>query len=256
MRKAAKSWQVPQTPDKGYNDISPSDNNNSYLSAYTERAAAYWNIASESVSQAAESTVNSISDWLPFYNKPHDALPRTPSDSSADSMMGSSTRKRMGTRMSLFFQNPYHTIRTRPMEQASLATARDLLNAVPVDENESILMTNWGLHRQSVHRLPSVYARKLDESKDWSESGSWHDQAVYSDSIGVSDAEVASQVTEGIMRGLRDLALDEAVSLHGALCFWTRRWENPLHSWFEAGPIGAYCMTMCIVYACNECVCV
>lgn len=53
-----------------------------------------------------------------------------------------------------------------------------------------------------------------------------------------SSSETASQIAEGTLRALRDLALDEAVELHWALRFWTERWERPLLSWLEAGPPG------------------
>jgi hypothetical protein len=48
----------------------------------------------------------------------------------------------------------------------------------------------------------------------------------------------ACHVAEGTIRALRDLFLDEAVELNAALRFWSDRWEHPLVSWLEAGPIG------------------
>jgi hypothetical protein len=56
----------------------------------------------------------------------------------------------------------------------------------------------------------------------------------------VSSAETASQLAEGTLRALRDMALDEAVELHQALHFWSDRWERPILSWLEAGPTGTY----------------
>jgi hypothetical protein len=53
-----------------------------------------------------------------------------------------------------------------------------------------------------------------------------------------SASETASQLAEGSIRALRDLALDEAVELQAALRFWNNRWERPLLSWLEAGPLG------------------
>lgn len=53
----------------------------------------------------------------------------------------------------------------------------------------------------------------------------------------VSPDETASHLAEGILRAYRDLALDEAVELHLALRYWTNRWERPLMSWLEAGPM-------------------
>jgi hypothetical protein len=50
----------------------------------------------------------------------------------------------------------------------------------------------------------------------------------------------ASQLAEGTLRALRDLALDEAVALNAALHYWTRRWERPFLGWLEAGPLGEF----------------
>ncbi|CAB9528536.1 expressed unknown protein [Seminavis robusta] len=50
------------------------------------------------------------------------------------------------------------------------------------------------------------------------------------------NSETASQLAEGTVRALRDIALDEAVEFHAALRFWSFRWEHPLLSWLEAGP--------------------
>ena len=57
----------------------------------------------------------------------------------------------------------------------------------------------------------------------------------------MSASETASQLAEGTLRALRDLALDEAVELQVALRFWNDRWERPLLSWLEAGPLGTSC---------------
>jgi hypothetical protein len=57
---------------------------------------------------------------------------------------------------------------------------------------------------------------------------------------GAGRDEIASQVAEGTLRALRDLALEEALELNTALRFWSDRWERPLLSWLEAGPVGTY----------------
>lgn len=59
---------------------------------------------------------------------------------------------------------------------------------------------------------------------------------VYSVAATISPSEAASQLAEGTLRALRDLALDEAVELNEALRYWNERWERPLLSWLEAGP--------------------
>ena len=52
-----------------------------------------------------------------------------------------------------------------------------------------------------------------------------------------SPEETASQLTEGTLRAMRDLALDEALELHNSLKYWSDRWERPIFSWFVAGPL-------------------
>lgn len=52
-----------------------------------------------------------------------------------------------------------------------------------------------------------------------------------------SPEETASQLTEGTLRAMRDLALDEALALHNSLKYWSDRWERPVFSWFVAGPL-------------------
>ena len=64
--------------------------------------------------------------------------------------------------------------------------------------------------------------------------------AIMTTTKSVSSAETASQLAEGAVRALRDIALDEGMELHGALRHWTDRWENPFLSWLEAGPWGTY----------------
>lgn len=54
------------------------------------------------------------------------------------------------------------------------------------------------------------------------------------------NSETASQLAEGSVRALRDIALDEAVEFHAALRYWSDRWEDPMLSWLEAGPTGRY----------------
>jgi hypothetical protein len=73
-------------------------------------------------------------------------------------------------------------------------------------------------------------------------NSSWIEEAltVQQSNKSVSNAETASQLAEGTVRALRDIALEEAMELHGALRFWTERWENPLLSWLEAGPWGKH----------------
>ena len=68
------------------------------------------------------------------------------------------------------------------------------------------------------------------------EEESQQQQQSSSSSSSSSPEETASQLTEGTLRALRDLALDEAVELHLSLRYWSDRWERPIYSWFIAGP--------------------
>ena len=52
----------------------------------------------------------------------------------------------------------------------------------------------------------------------------------------ISKAETASRLSEGTVRAMRDMALNEALELHHALRFWTARLERPLLFYMESGP--------------------
>ena len=64
------------------------------------------------------------------------------------------------------------------------------------------------------------------------------------------NSETASQLAEGTVRALRDIALDEAVEFHAALRYWSDRWEHPMLSWLEAGPTGTFLLFVCLVACC------
>jgi hypothetical protein len=52
----------------------------------------------------------------------------------------------------------------------------------------------------------------------------------------ISKAETASRLSEGTVRAMRDMALNEALELHHALRFWTARLERPVLFYMEVGP--------------------
>jgi hypothetical protein len=51
----------------------------------------------------------------------------------------------------------------------------------------------------------------------------------------ISKAETASRLSEGTVRAMRDMALNEALELHHALRFWTERLERPILFYLEFG---------------------
>ena len=120
-------------------------------------------------------------------------------------------------------QNPYTSVRGRHSCPSSLNAVRSLLTLLPVIQEQTL-----------VNDLKANNAENVDPL---SESIEWHLQAsTRAKDTKSSNSETASQLAEGTIRALRDLALDEAIELHDALQFWTSRWERPLLSWLEAGP--------------------
>jgi len=168
-------------------------------------------------------------------------------------------------------KNPYSAVRGRDTQPSSMTAVRSLVALVPTSDSERA-----SLRRESSHGLSSQLGdvSEVDYSPDtsWSKSKlsvvedpedlrasppsippppyefgrqrtrSDHSATAHNKSKGrrkaVSASETASQLAEGTIRALRDLALDEAVELQTALRYWNDRWERPLLSWLEAGPLG------------------
>lgn len=124
---------------------------------------------------------------------------------------------------------------------------RSLLTLVPVDQRLETV------HEESLERCEKEFHTHhptTPQPQHSSLESSWTEYESQSSAKpptrnGVSPSETASQLTEGTLRALRDLALDEAVQLQGSLRFWTSRWERPLLSWLEAGPIGRWILVDC-----------
>ena len=132
----------------------------------------------------------------------------------------------------MMFKNPYDHVRGRHSQQSSYSSVtavRSLLTLIPQTENERM--------QPMIHDTPI----NSDEDDEHTMDESWretpHKQVGNRGSSFLSPAESASQIAEGTVRALRDIALDEAVELHAALRFWSERWERPLLSWMEAGPL-------------------
>jgi hypothetical protein len=165
----------------------------------------------------------------------------------------STARRASAIDLSSILQNPYNSVRGRHHHPSSMSAVRSLITLVPFDEDDddgddemkdaeynddhsrlgmvkeddvseqgelpSGLDTSWSDGRDRRQRNPAIQQQRRTT---------------------VSSAETASQLAEGTLRALRDMALDEAVELHQALHFWSDRWERPILSWLEAGPAGTY----------------
>ena len=142
------------------------------------------------------------------------------------------------------FVNPYNSVRGRyahESRRSSMTAVRSLLSVVPVvpeegedDDSQTIEADDGDFFGSPVHSIVKTSSSNLDEN-------SWHASSISRNSAGqLSPTETASQLTEGSLRALRDLALNEAVELSEALEHWTHRWERPALSWLEAGPTGEY----------------
>jgi hypothetical protein len=145
--------------------------------------------------------------------------------------------------MSWMLTNPYSSVRGRHHHPSSLSAVRSLLTLVPFDKNQAIY-SYQRLDPEDCVFAPIPPKGLLDywsddQQKLEIDTNSWIEEATTVPSNkSVSNAETASQLAEGTVRALRDIALEEAMELHAALRFWTERWENPLLSWLEAGPWG------------------
>ncbi|GKY95578.1 hypothetical protein MPSEU_000519100 [Mayamaea pseudoterrestris] len=141
--------------------------------------------------------------------------------------------------LAIMFKNPYEHVRGRHSHQSSssVSAIRSLLTLVP--QTMSHPQSSYHLVRSTSADGVQAY-NDMDDS--WTATCTPHKDNRINDLPAnvhppfVSSAETASQIAEGTVRALRDLALDEAVELHNSLRFWSERWERPLLSWLEAGP--------------------
>ncbi|GAX20381.1 hypothetical protein FisN_9Hh094 [Fistulifera solaris] len=138
------------------------------------------------------------------------------------------------------FQNPYSSVRGLNYQQPSSLTAvRNLLSVVAPDDEENAMVgddesTSSSENDDPAHDL--YFLEDVTESAPLLES-SRPEERVTTAKGSMTPTATASQLAEGTLRALRDLALDEAVALNAALHYWTRRWERPFLGWLEAGPL-------------------
>lgn len=221
----------------------PNDNSTS-SSSYGN----YLSHATESLQQAAETTYSSLAhllsniiypekdpsttgktNTLPYIGNPSIQTPTT-----SYSQHGIAKRDVFLGMFSL--QNPYQSVRGRiqphitndnyAQRRASMSAVRSLLSLVPQQSSETA-------------NTPLPSSNDLDQS--YTEYGNHPSIDFPSNRRNMppySDAETATQIAEGTIRAVRDVALDEAVELHVALRYWSSRWERPVLSWLEAGPWG------------------
>jgi hypothetical protein len=215
----------------------------------------YWNYAQESLQQAADQTyftfagvVSSVypgSDYGgndPMETPVMENLPAR--KSTTNSLLTSPTLLNM-------FHNPYVSIRGGRCHQAyppsqSMEAVRSLLSVVPAS-TEMVTPDEMSLETSSSHgdSVEGSTENKTSWITSLTDRGSRPSQQGTAVPITSSTSETASQLAEGTLRAFRDIALDEAVELHGALRYWSYRWERPLLSWLEAGPTGKHYMGPC-----------
>ena len=169
-------------------------------------------------------------------------------------------------------KNPYNAVRGREAQLSSLTAVRSLVALVAAtthqnshstvlnEESEKSIWDGDGEHHQNTPIHVSSLSSLDVEPPPPPPYDMVHDDSLVSRSretirrlrpsqqpmIGVSTpSETASQLAEGTIRALRDMALEEAVELQTALRYWNYRWERPLLSWLEAGPFGTRTLFFC-----------
>jgi hypothetical protein len=239
----------------------------------------YWNYAHDSISTAAEQTystvagvvssgVGVVSSVNPFSSDPNsDVVLEAPSSSLMETLPMTPRKKTASLLMSPtllnIFHNPAVSIRGGRIAEAyayppsSMEAVRSLLRVVPSDEaatgggggGDSSIASSSHDNNSTIEDAGGGSLEKptSSSSASWavansssSSSGGPPQQQPQPYQWSSSRSETASQLAEGTMRALRDIALDEAVELHSALRYWSHRWERPLLSWVEAGPTGTY----------------
>jgi hypothetical protein len=187
---------------------------------------------------------------------PYDEDENMLSPRSGTPRRSSTTRRASAIHLSSILQNPYNSVRGRHHHPSSMSAVRSLITLVPFDEDDDHDDSDDDEKKDAEFNDDDSRLRMVKED-DVSEQGelpsgletSWSDgrdrrqrnpSTQQQRRTTVSSAETASQLAEGTLRALRDMALDEAVELHQALHFWSDRWERPILSWLEAGPAGTY----------------
>jgi hypothetical protein len=164
----------------------------------------------------------------------------------------SAIRRVSAADLAWIFKNPYNSVRGRHDHPSSMSAVRSLLPLVPVDEERLDAVPeagffSWGETVPAEHEPLTSPMGEASLDTSWAEFDRNRKNPVKK---AVSSQETASQLAEGTIRALRDMALDEAVELHEALRFWSVRWERPVLSWLEAGPKGTYALKVLVGWIC------
>ena len=225
-------------------------------------SSSYWDYASEKMQQAAESVSGAISS-IPLWTSdmPYDStgnqrstifenVPEASFDDDSGGFSSPSFFRRGNTGLaypelfSMFNTNPYIGVRggryNHPRKPSSMSAVRNLLYVVPVDGDSpsAVPVANSSSGDiMSPTSDESIGESTQSDSAHGGGGGRRSKLAAFASSSS-SPSETASQLAEGTVRAYRDIALDEAVLLHEALRYWSYRWERPLLSWLEAGPMG------------------
>lgn len=151
--------------------------------------------------------------------------------------------------MFAYNRNPYLLVRNSQvqLEQGtSMSAIRSLLKLVPMEESKRLETV-----QEEAPLIEEIEDMETDEANiknKWGRQDSFSTTGTGTSLTrkSLSSSETASQLAEGTIRALRDIALSQAVELHSALRFWSSRWERPLLSWLEAGPVGTFINTVMI----------
>ena len=213
----------------------------------------YWNYVSSSVQSAAESTYSTLAGMLSsIYTGSTASSPTMLEriDSPVDEMeeftspthrrLSSGSRRYSTEDLAFMLKNPYNSVRGRHDQPSSMSAVRAFLNLVPFADDNIPRLEAVPEEESIYYNEPITPSGESVMEASWSETDLSYRKGGFYRRKPVSDAETASQVAEGTIRALRDLALDEAVDLHASLRHWSERWERPVLSWLEAGPKGRY----------------
>mmetsp|Transcript_14644 Transcript_14644/g.22880 ORF Transcript_14644/g.22880 Transcript_14644/m.22880 type:complete len:862 (-) Transcript_14644:1428-4013(-) len=138
--------------------------------------------------------------------------------------------------LAMFLENPFSSVRGLHHRPSSVSAVRSLLLHVNHSTNVADKESPQLLQEKQISDTPSIPENKQIELEQTESADSGCLSSRFSRS-NVSSSEQASQLAEGTIRALRDFELTEAVELHYALRFWSTRWERPILSWLEAGPL-------------------
>lgn len=219
-------------------NFTPNKRNQSNFGGDTSSPSqSYFTLASNSIHQAAETAYATAADMLSSLYRGNNgstrwSVPDRIATNNRPPRRASAPRHHSAKELVWMLKNPYNSVRGRltHSQPSSIAAVRSLLTLVPDDT-------------EMLNSAPEEGSETMADDEPTTEKDNETTRARAALNLNkrqVSDAETASQIAEGTIRALRDLALDEAVELNAALRFWSIRWEQPVLGWLEAGPFGTW----------------